>query len=169
MPHRRGQKSSRSYIRDPHAAAAADEPEKSWAARATALRRETAANLTMLAAILAVLSAFCGWIAVLVPLGSNPRGSPAFWLLAIPLLCWTTPLLGFRAWAVNTVGLALAAAPMLALAALLTAENLNGNQSLLQETQSLDTPGAMRIVLGVTVLMSLAGLLALRRDRKSVV
>ena len=39
-------------------------PDRSWEARATALRRETPANLDMLAAVLA---AFLAWVVVLVP------------------------------------------------------------------------------------------------------
>ena len=85
--------------------------DRSWDARATALRRETPANLAMLAAVLAVLAAFLAWVVVLVPGPGTARGSPVFWLLAVPLMAWTGPLLGFRAWAVRSVPLALAAAP----------------------------------------------------------
>ncbi|MGU3664925.1 hypothetical protein ACLBX9_12130 [Methylobacterium sp. A49B] len=118
----------------------------------------------MLAAVFAVLAALCGWLFVLLPPGGNPRGSPVFWLLTVPLLCWTTPLLGFRAWAVNTVGIALLVAPALALGALLTAEHRHADHPLFQGQGALDSPGGMSVVVGVTVVFALAGVIALRRS-----
>ncbi len=153
------------HARPPPAPLPAAAPsDRSWAARATALRRERPANLAMVAAVFAMMAAMIGWVAVLVPTGGDPRGSPAFWLLAIPLLCWTTPLMGLRAWAVNTVGLALLAAPLLALGALFAAGRDRAARLLDDGPGGLDTPGAMLVVLGASALLSLAGLVALRRS-----
>ena len=58
--------------------------DHSWAARAEALQRERPAQLAALAAVFASLAMLAGWIAVLIPAGTNIRFSPNFWLLAVP-------------------------------------------------------------------------------------
>lgn len=138
-------------------------PDRSWDNRAAALRVEKPANTAMTGALLAVLTAFIGWTVVLVPHG-DVRGNPLFWLLAIPLLCWTTPLLQFRAWAVNLVWLVLLLAPLLSLAALLTAGHAKDAYPLTSDPARLATPGAMLMVFGVTMAFSIGGVAALRRS-----
>ncbi|WP_177176848.1 hypothetical protein [Faunimonas pinastri] len=120
------------------------------------MRQEKAASVAILSAIFSVLASLAAWVVVLVP-GGDVRGSPVFWLLAIPVMCWTTPLLGYRAWAVKTVRLAFLVAPLLAMSALLAAPYF-------RVVGSLGTHPAMLIILAVTVLLSAVGLLVLRRS-----
>ena len=153
---------SRPAVSVPPSPAEPDAQDRSWAARATALRREKPANLAMIAAVVAVLAAFLAWVTVLVPEPGSARGSPVFWLLALPLMAWTGPLLGFQAWAVRSVPLALAAAPVAALAALWAAQTRRAADVL--AVDGMDTPLAMLVILGVSLVFALAGLVALRRS-----
>ncbi len=136
--------------------------DRSWDARATALRREGPANTAMLAAVVSVLAALVAWIAVLGPASGSVRGSPVFWLLAVPILAWTGPLLNFREWAVRSVPLFLAAAPLAALGAMEAARMQRASDILSDDR--LDTPTAMLVILGVSIVSTLAGLVALRRS-----
>lgn len=139
-------------------------PDRSWGSRAAALRQEKPANYAMIGAVFATLTAFIGWTAVLAPPHGDVRGKPLFWLLAIPLLCWTTPILRFRAWAVNLIWLTLLLAPLLSLAALLTAQQAGSAHPLTLDPARLDTPGAMLTVFAVTMAFSIGGAAALRRS-----
>lgn len=116
----------------------------------------------MLAAIVSVLAALMAWVVVLVPAASGDvRGNPVFWLLALPVLAWTGPLLSFREWALRSVPLILVAAPLAALGALETA--LAQRDDILFDDR-LDTPTAMLAILGISIVSTLAGLVALRRS-----
>ena len=139
-------------------------PDRSWAARATALRQEKPAQWAMLAAIASGLTTLAGWVAVLVAPGGNVRSSPAFWLLALPVLPWIWGLRSQVAWAVNTVWLALILAPSLALAALFAAPVLRNPSPLDGGAAPLDTPMAMLVVFALSTAFAGAGAVALRRS-----
>lgn len=133
-----------------------------WDARVTALRQEKPANWAMAGALFAMVAATMGWLAVLVPTGGTVRGSPVFWLLCLPLMGWTQALLRFRPWAVNAVWIALLLAPSLSLAALVLAQHMRGADPLVDPSSRLDTPLAMVVILAITLLLSVAGGVALR-------
>ena len=118
--------------------------------------------MAMLAAIVSVLAALVAWVAVLGPASGSVRGSPVFWLLALPVLAWTGPLLSFREWAVRSVPLVLAAAPLAALGAMEAARAQQASDILSHDR--MDTPTAMLVILGISVASTLAGLVALRRS-----
>ncbi len=139
-------------------------PDRSWAARATALRQEKPAQWAMLAAIASALTMLAGWVAVLVPPGGNVRFSPVYWLLALPVLPWVWGLQSQAAWAVNTVWLALALAPGLALGAVFAAPALRDPRLLEGGAAPLDTPTAMLVVLALSTAFAAAGAVALRRS-----
>ncbi len=118
--------------------------------------------MAVLAAIVSVLAALVAWVAVLGPASGSVRGSPVFWLLALPVLAWTGPLLSFREWAVRSVPLVFAAAPLAALGAMEAARAQQASDILSHER--MDTPTAMLVILGISVASTLAGLVALRRS-----
>lgn len=118
--------------------------------------------MAMLAAVVSVLAALMAWVAVLGPVSGSVRGSPVFWLLPLPVLALTGPLLSFRQWAVRSVPLVLAAAPLATLGAMGAARIQRANHILSDDR--LDTPTAMLVVLGVSIAFALAGLVALRRS-----
>ena len=136
--------------------------DHSWEARAAALRWDWPANMAMLAAVVSLLAALLAWVAVLVPASGSLRGSPAFWLLPLPVLAWTGPLMSLREWAVRSVPLMLAGAPLAALGAMEAARLQWANDNLSDDR--LDTPTAMLVILGVSLLSAAAGLVALRRS-----
>ena len=138
--------------------------DRSWAARAAALKREAPAQWAVLAAIFAMLAMLAGWIAVLIPAGGDIRFNPLFWLVAAPLLPWIWALQSFAAWAVKTLWLALVLAPALSLLALFTAPALRDSALLDGSNAPLATPLAMLVIMGLTTALALAGLLALRRS-----
>ncbi len=138
--------------------------DRSWAARATALKREAPAQWAVLFAIFAALAMLAGWVAVLIPAGGNVRLNPLFWLLAAPLMPWLWAVQSFAAWAVKTLWLALLLAPALSLLALLVAPHVQGAALLDGDSASLATPLAMLVILGLTTTLSLGGLAALRRS-----
>lgn len=107
-----------------HARAVVPSPppeDRSWAARAEALKRERPAQLAVLFALGAFLAMLAGWIAVLIAPVGNIRFNPAFWLLAAPLMVWLWGVQSFAAWVVKTVWLVLVLAPCLSLLALVVA------------------------------------------------
>ncbi len=138
--------------------------DRSWAARATALKRERPAQWAILAAICAALTMLAGWIAVLIPAGGSIRLNPLFWVLAAPLMPWLWAVQSFAAWAVKTLWLALILAPALSLLALLVAPTLRGTTLLDGGSDYLDTSLAMLVIMGLTTAFAFAGLLALRRS-----
>ena len=144
--------------------AALPSEDRSWAARVTALKREAPAQWAILGAIFAALTMLVGWVAVLIPTGGNIRFNPLFWLLAAPLLPWLWAVQSFAAWTVKTLWLALILAPALSLLSLLVAPRLRDATPLDRAGDYLDTPSAMLVILGLTVALALAGLLALRRS-----
>lgn len=138
--------------------------DRSWAARATALKREAPAQWAILAAIFATMTMMVGWVAVLIPSGGNVRFNPLFWLLAAPLMPWLWALQSFAAWAINTLWLALILAPALSLLAMVAAPALRDATLLDGSGPSLDTPLAMLVIMGLTTMLAFGGLLALRRS-----
>ena len=118
--------------------------------------------MAMLAAVVSVLAVLVAWTAVLGPASGFVRGSPVFWLLALPVLAWTGPLLSTREWAMRSVPLILAAAPLAALGAM-EAARIQQTSDILSDDR-LDTPTAMLVILGVSIASTLAGLVALRRS-----
>ena len=138
--------------------------DRSWAARAEALKREKPAQLAIVFALLAFLAMLAGWVAVLIALGGGIRGNPVFWLLAAPLMLWLWNVQSLAVWTVKTVWLVLVLAPCLALLALVVAPTMRQTALLEGGRAGLDTPLAMSVILGLTTTLAGAGLVALRRS-----
>jgi hypothetical protein len=138
----------------------ADE-EGNWQDRVAALKREKPAQWAILAAILALLAALLAWTFALLPFGAGIRGQPLFWLMALPAMVWMGAVQNYSSCAVRTVLPVLVGSPLLSLAALLTAPDL---QSDVDMDQRLGTPLTMEVALGATLLLALAGGVALRRS-----
>ena len=137
-------------------------PGHGWAARAAALQYERPVAWTIVAAIGAMLAALASWIAVLIPQGGNIRANPLLWLLALPLLVWIRALVACARWAMLTLWLALVAAPGLALLALFVSQRARAGR-VLEGAGDLDTPLAMLIILGLSLVLAATGLILLRR------
>jgi len=138
--------------------------DRSWAARAEALKREKPAQFAIVFALLAFLAMLAGWIAVLIAPGGNIRGNPVFWLLAAPLMVWLWNVQSLAVWTVRTVWLVLLLAPCLALLALVVAPTMRQAALLDDSGTTLATPLAMSVILGLTTALAGAGLVALRRS-----
>ena len=107
------------------------------------------------------MASLMGWLAILVPNPGDLRASPVFWLLALPLVAWVGAWMRMARPVVLSTGLVLAAAPCLALAALVTAAHRG---PVREPGMDLATPLAMSVILAVTLVFALGGFAALRRS-----
>ena len=137
--------------------------DRSWAARAEALKRERPAQVAIVFALLALMAMMCGWVAVLIAPEGNVRFDPLFWLLMVPLLVWIGGAQALAAWAVKPLWLILVLAPCLSALALAVAPGRR-HAAALAGAERLDTPVAMLVLFGLTTALAVAGLVALRRS-----
>ena len=137
-----------------------DDAGHGWPARVAGLQAERPVGWAAAAAIFAMMAALMAWVVVLLPPGHGIRSNPLFWLLAAPTFPWIIALRDMRRWALQSLWLALPAAPLLALAALFAAPRIQAGRL---GAETLGTPLALAVITGVAAALAAAGLLALRR------
>ena len=130
--------------------------DHSWAARAAALQVERSAQWALILTLMTLMVATLAWTVVLVPGPGSPRGSPVFWLLAIPLLVFSAGLQPVGRWSAHAVWPVLLSGPVAAGAALLVARG--------EVAPRLATPGPMAVILAICTAFAIGGVVLLRRS-----